>query len=463
MSLAGTTVGNYKILEVLGAGGMATVYRATQTNIEREVAIKVMAEAFARQPDFVERFKREAELFAKLEHPHILPIYDYGDDDGYLYLVLRLMEGGSLERHIRRNTLNLAQIGRVIEQVGAALDYAHQRNVIHRDLKPNNILMDNFDNAYLMDFGIAKIISGAKLTATGTLLGTPAYMAPEMWKLDPIDGRSDIYSLGLMLYEILSGGELPFRGETPFQFMYAHLHEEVPSISKQFDSYTEEMDEVLWKATAKEPDDRFNTAAEMAEAFTTAIRNAETPAAIEEMRDGKRRDTSDKLGKIFVVLEHSTSGLSAVPRLDEFVRDQYKNKTVLNKSTSAIDDIFGTLESTPDSGTIDTAQVQAVLSQGKMSEAFLGVSAQPLQLPPTMADELAQQGGLLVIGVEPGSPAEEGGMHIGDILVQIADQAIQNQDDLKSVLRDENVGMSLPVKIVRAGHHQDLEVTLRSN
>ena len=459
MSLAGTNVGNYKIVDVLGAGGMATVYRATQTNIEREVAIKVMAEAFSRQPDFVERFKREAELFAKLEHPHILPIYDYGDDDGYLYLVLRLMEGGSLERHVRRNTFDLPQIGKVIEQVGAALDYAHQRNVVHRDLKPNNILLDDFNNAYLMDFGIAKIISGVKLTATGTLLGTPAYMAPEMWKLDPIDGRSDIYSLGLMLYEILAGGELPFRGETPFQFMYAHLHEEVPSISQQFDSYTTEMDEVLLKATAKEPDDRYNTAAEMAEAFNTAIRNAETPLALEK-KSGKW-DTSDRLGKIFVVLEHSSSGLAAVPRLDDFVSQQYKDKTMASKQTSAIDDIFGTLEASPDSETINTDQVQAVLSQGKMSEAFLGVSAQPLQLPPNLLDELKQQTGLLVIGVEPGSPAEVGGMHIGDILVQIAEQTIQNQDDLKAVLRDEHIGVGLLVKIVRAGHRQELTITLR--
>ena len=461
MSLAGTNVGNYKIVDVLGAGGMATVYRAMQTNIEREVAIKVMAEAFSRQPDFVERFKREAELFAKLEHPHILPIYDYGDDDGYLYLVLRLMEGGSLERHIRRNTLDLPQIGKVIEQVASSLDYAHQHHVIHRDLKPNNILLDTFNNAYLMDFGIAKIISGAKLTATGTLLGTPAYMAPEMWKLDPIDGRSDIYSLGLMLYEILSGGELPFRGETPFQFMYAHLHEEIPAISQKFDSYTTEMDEVLFRATAKDPDDRYNTAAEMSEAFTTAIRNAETPAAIEEGRRGSKWDTSDKLGKIFVVLEHSSSGLAAIPRLDDFIQKQYKAKTVVSKHTSAIDDIFGTLEADSDSGSINTAQVQAVLSQGRMSEAFLGVSAQPLQLPPNLLDTLNQKTGLLVIGVEPGSPAEEAGMHIGDILVQIADQTIQTHDDLKSILRDENMGVSLPVQIVRAGHHQELVVVLR--
>lgn len=453
MRLAGKSIGNYKIIDVLGAGGMATVYRARQTNIERDVAIKVMAAAFARQPDFVERFKREAELFAKLEHPHILPIYDYGDESGYLYLVLRLMEGGSLENYMRKETLTLAQIGKMVTQIGQALDHAHNQNVIHRDIKPNNVLMDKFGNAYLMDFGIAKILSGSRLTATGTLLGTPAYMAPEQWKLEPIDGRSDIYSVGVMLYELFTG-ELPFPGETPFQFMYAHLHEEVAGVSEKIEGFSPEIDKVILKSTAKEPDDRYQTATEMADAFNRAIRDADTASQVEV---GGSKKKSEQIGKILVALERSDSGLYAIPKIEDFIKKSY-SQTAAEQRKSKMEDIFGSIEKKPPTQAFDITQMKDMLSQGKISQAFLGVSAQPVDLPHNLKDTMGQNTGLLVIGVDPNSPAEKGGLHIGDILVTIDGNMLQHQDDLKNILQGEHIGQPLAVSIIRAGQHRTLEI-----
>jgi serine/threonine protein kinase len=452
MRLVGKTIGHYKIVDVLGAGGMATVYRAQQTNIEREVAIKVMASAFAQQADFVERFKREAELFAKLEHPHILPIYDYGEQSNNLYLVLRLMEGGSLESQVRKRTMTLEQVAKIMQQIGNALDHAHSKQVIHRDLKPNNVLLDKFGNAYLMDFGIAKILSGSRLTATGTLLGTPAYMAPEQWKLDPIDGRADIYSLGLMLYELLTG-DLPFAGETPFQFMYAHLHEAVPPISKK--GLPAELDEVIMRSTDKNPDNRYNTATEMANALTEAVRRA---GLHNQEVGGHGPRLQDRLGKIFVALERSDSGLYAVPKLEDFVKQAYQHTTAVSKHPSQIDDILGTIETKPSTQSYDTSQMKDLLSQGRVSQASMGVSAQPIPLPPKLEAMLGQSSGLLVIGVGANSAAEQAGIHIGDILVTVAGHHIRNQDDLKNALNDEDIGRMVRVQIVRTGELQIIEV-----
>lgn len=457
MRLIGKTIGHYKIVDVLGTGGMATVYRATQTkqDIARDVAIKVMAGAYAHQPDFVQRFKQEAELFARLEHPHILPIYDYGEQDGNLYLVLRLMDGGSLEAQVLKRTMSLPALGKVFKQIASALDYAHGQEVIHRDLKPNNVLLDASGNAYLMDFGIAKILSGARMTATGTLLGTPAYMAPEQWKMDPIDGRVDIYSLGLMLYEVLTG-DLPFAGETPFQFMYAHLHETAPPISQKLSSLSEAFDEVIWKATAKNPDDRYSTVTEMAEALQDAIRETDAPVTPEQGLRTKKR--GDQLGKILVALERSESGLYAVPKMDDFVKPSHDKTTAVHRPANQMDDIFGSLENKPPTQTFDTHQMHSILSQGQVSQTVLGVSAQPVNLPGSLSDVLGQKTGLLIIGVEDGGPAAEGGLHIGDILVTLAGEPLRNQDDLRAILSDEYAGQTVPVTVVRAGEQRQLTV-----
>lgn len=269
-NFSGQRFGQYELQSIIGRGGMAMVYRARQINLSRDVAVKIIGGQAVGKADFIARFKREADLIARLEHPHILPIYDYGQEGEFLYLVLRLMEGGSLDRRILGHPLPLNDIDRLIKQIASALDYAHSHEVVHRDLKPNNILLDNFGNAYLMDFGIAKILSGTQMTSTSTLMGTPSYMAPEQWKLDPVDHRADIYSLGVILYEMLTG-KVPFDAPTPHQLMYAHLHKDIPRPSESLPGLLPAIDKIILKATAKAKEDRYGTAGELANALSAAV------------------------------------------------------------------------------------------------------------------------------------------------------------------------------------------------
>lgn len=270
-NFSGQVFGEYQLQDVLGRGGMAVVYRARQTTLNRDVAVKIISAQLTGQSDFAARFRREADLIAKLEHPHILPIYTYGQQGDFLYLVVRLMEGGSLDQRVQGKPLPLVDIDRLVRQIAGALDYAHAQGIVHRDLKPNNILLDKFGNAYLMDFGIAKILtSSTQLTGTSTLMGTPAYMAPEQWKMSPIDHRADIYSLGVIAYELLTG-QIPFDVPTPHQLMYAHLNVETPRPSSLIPGLLSGIDAVILKATAKEPPDRYNSAGELAAALSSAI------------------------------------------------------------------------------------------------------------------------------------------------------------------------------------------------
>ncbi len=268
--------GSYEILSVLGTGGMATVYRARQRSMDREVAIKVIAGQIAANPDFITRFKREASVISKLEHPHILPVYDFGDEDGIVYLVMRLVDGGALDTRLRIGALPMAQASRMFTQIASALTYSHLRGIVHRDLKPNNILLDKTDNPYLMDFGIAKVIeSDTHLTATGTIMGTPAYMAPEQWRAEDLDSRTDIYALGIMLYQMLTG-TLPFKGDTPYALMYQHMDSTPPSPLVLRPNLPRSINAVLDKALAKRKEDRYSSADEFAAAVNAAISNTTT-------------------------------------------------------------------------------------------------------------------------------------------------------------------------------------------
>src|SRR5258708_18255439 len=218
-------MGPYRLEVMLGKGGMATVYRAYQASVKRYVAIKVMSPEIASQPGFKERFDREAEVIASLEHPHIVPVIDYGTEEGTNYLVMRYIEGGSLEDRMRKTPLTLQEAAHFLDQIASALSYAHKRGVIHRDLKPNNVLLDSGENAYLTDFGIARLAqSQTRLTATGSVMGTPAYMSPEQGMGSPVDARSDLYTLGVVLYEMVLN-RLPFSADTPAAMIFQHVYE----------------------------------------------------------------------------------------------------------------------------------------------------------------------------------------------------------------------------------------------
>lgn len=276
-NLIGKQLGQYEIIAQIGQGGMAAVYRARQLNIRREVAIKVIAPEVAREPEFAQRFVREAETIADLRHAHILKLFDYGQEGDLIYLVMELMLGGTLMDRIRHHTLSMRECSRILNQISSALDYAHKRSIIHRDLKPQNVLFDDGDNAFLTDFGIAKVMTEATYTRPGTSMGTPLYMSPEQWRGVPLDGRADVYGLGVMLFEMLCG-RLPFVSETPVGMMHAHVYEPPPPIRSLRHDIPESVERVVNKALAKDPNQRWQTAGDLSEAFSIAITGEMPPA-----------------------------------------------------------------------------------------------------------------------------------------------------------------------------------------
>jgi len=272
--LIGKTVGQFEIAEEIGRGGMATVYKARQRSMNRIVAIKVLPRQMLHDPGFYERFEREVDVISHLEHPHILPIYDYGQEDGLPYIAMRYLGGGSLEQRIRRSPVRIDEIEKPLRQVAQALDYAHQQGIIHRDLKPGNIMLDENGNAYLTDFGIARVL-GSDLTGS-MIIGTPAYMSPEQANGLPVDGRSDIYSLGIVLFEWMTGRG-PYQAETPMAVLLKQIQEPMPSIRQIRGDVPQGVEDVIIRATAKDPNRRFSSAGEFAQAFANALHGVSFP------------------------------------------------------------------------------------------------------------------------------------------------------------------------------------------
>ena len=254
--------GEYEVLEELGRGGMALVYRAVDRQLEREIALKVLPFTLAFDSEFVERFQREARTAAQLEHPSIIPIYRVGRAGRVIYFVMKYLRGGSLSGVLQARTrLTPPEIRRLLIEAGSALAYAGQRGVVHRDIKPDNIMFDEFGHAVLTDFGIAKAVSGQKLTGTGMSIGTPHYMSPEQARAQPLDVRSDVYSLGVVAFKALTG-TVPYDGEDSFAIGYKHITEPIPTPA--FGTPDErQLFEVIRRMLMKNPQDRFQTPEEM--------------------------------------------------------------------------------------------------------------------------------------------------------------------------------------------------------
>jgi serine/threonine protein kinase len=252
----------YEIIEELGRGGMAMVYRARDRHLEREVAIKVLPFSLAFDSEFVERFQREARTAAQLEHPNIIPIYRVGRSGRVIYFVMKYLRGGSVATVLgERRRLMPPEIRRLLLEAGSALGYAAQRGIVHRDIKPDNIMFDEFGQCVLTDFGIAKAASGQRLTGTGMSIGTPHYMSPEQARAQAIDGRSDIYSLGVVAYQALAG-TVPYDGEDSFSIGYKHITEPVPT-PQLITADERRLFEVIKRMLMKDPADRFQSCEEL--------------------------------------------------------------------------------------------------------------------------------------------------------------------------------------------------------
>jgi tRNA A-37 threonylcarbamoyl transferase component Bud32 len=309
--LSGTTLGKYRLIEKVGQGGMAQVYKAYQPDLDRYVAVKVLHPHLIGDDDFAARFRREARAVAALEHPHIVRVYDFDTEGGVAFLVMENLQGSSLKTVLRDldcqgEKMALEEVSRIVGAIADALDYAHRRGLVHRDVKPSNVILANGGRPVLTDFGIARIVEGSTaITESGGTLGTPAYMSPEQCKGETGDARSDIYALGVLLYQLCTG-RVPFDADTPYAVILKHISAPLPSPRSQRPDLPEAVERVILKAMAKEPDDRFQTAGEMGRALQ---------AAVVGFQGAPPRERRDFLHKLFAGIGNamrSTKGRNAL-------------------------------------------------------------------------------------------------------------------------------------------------------
>jgi len=262
-TLEGTTVGKYRILEALGRGGMAQVYKAYHPQLDRNVAVKILRSDLVEQEEFLSRFRREAHAVSGLRHTNIVQVFDFDVQDDLYYMVMELLEGDTLRAHmneyrVRGQRMPLVEVVSILNDVLSGLAYAHSEGIIHRDIKPANIMLTKKKQAVLTDFGIAQIVGSTQYTVSGALMGTLNYMAPEQGLKGLCDSRSDIYSLGIVLYEMLTG-YTPYDADTPLAILMKHLNDPLPLPTQIDPTLPTALENVVLKALAKDPDDRFKT------------------------------------------------------------------------------------------------------------------------------------------------------------------------------------------------------------
>lgn len=274
----GEVVGPYRVMHKLGHGGMATVFKAYHAALDRYVALKILHTAFLEDPNFLGRFEREAKVVAKLDHPNIIPIYDYSDHNGSPYFVMKYIEGETLKARLIAGSLPQEEGMRIIETVGAALTYAHKHGILHRDMKPSNVLIAHDGHIYLTDFGLARIASAGESTlSSDMMLGTPQYISPEqaMGKRD-LDEGTDIYSFGVLVYELVVG-QVPFTADTPYSIVHDHIYSPLPMPRAVNPNVPEKIERVLLKALAKERSDRFASVEDFVKAFKASLKGEDLP------------------------------------------------------------------------------------------------------------------------------------------------------------------------------------------
>ncbi len=275
--LIGTMLGNYRILAPLGQGGMARVYKAYQENLDREVAVKILPPWFAADRSFVERFNLEARLVARLSHPNIVTVHDASEQQGHIYIVMQLVDGGTLKHRLDQlqrdgKVMDISEAIPIFTQLASALTYAHEQGIIHRDVKPVNVLMERSGRPILSDFGIAKVLASTQnnLTRPGAGVGTPEYMSPEQCQGGAVDGRADVYALGAMLFEALTG-RTPFQGDNYPALAHSHIYEAPPRPASINPAIPPSVERVILTALMKNPQQRYQRASDMADALRQSI------------------------------------------------------------------------------------------------------------------------------------------------------------------------------------------------
>lgn len=336
----GTHIGSYVISEKLGQGGMATVYKAHHERLDRYVAIKVLHPAFKDNDDFLKRFTREAQVVAKLEHPNIVPVYDFAEHDGYPYLVMRYVEGETLKDTLNRGQLSRQEIIRIAQGIADGLDYAHQQGVLHRDIKPSNILMTNGGGIYIADFGLARMTQAGESTMSqDMIMGTPQYISPEQAKgSENLDGRTDIYSFGIIVYEMVTG-QVPFQSDTSYSIIHSQIFDAPPNPRTINTDVSPELETVLLNVLNKEPENRYPTAG----AFMTAFKDAAvgipskiTPAAVPVQPASTEKVTSAGITQVAPPLPTLDEAPAAPPAQTETLTTPSKRPWKLIAAGAAI-------------------------------------------------------------------------------------------------------------------------------
>jgi serine/threonine protein kinase len=288
MFMKGDIVGPYKILEQFGQGGMATVYKAYQANLDRYVAIKVLHPALKEAEGFLERFEREAMMVAKLEHPNIVPIYDYDQHLGNPYLVMRFIDGETLKSYLMKGPISMPRIVQIVTCVGSVLAYAHEQDILHRDIKPSNIMLTEDGKVFVTDFGLARMVQiGESTLSLDMMVGTPQYISPEQAKGEKLDAGTDIYSMGVVIYELMVG-QVPFNADTPYAIVHDHIFTPLPRPREVNPHVPVSIERFLLKALSKVRSERYATVTEMVDAFLTAV----DQSGVEPLRPIARRRIS---------------------------------------------------------------------------------------------------------------------------------------------------------------------------
>jgi len=321
------TIGRYQIKAELGRGGMAVVYRALDPNIGREVALKLMSREFLADPEFHHRFLREARAIGALESSAIVPLYDFGEDKGQPYLVMRLMTGGSLVDKLRQGAMSLEAASQLLTRLAEALDEAHSKGIIHRDLKPGNILLDHKGDAYLADFGIVKLLESSSMTSRGAI-GTPAYMSPEHFEGE-VSAQSDIYALGVITFQILTA-KLPFQARSPSEWLKAHLMDKPLSLRQVNGQLPVALEAVIQRALAKKPEDRFQSAGELARAVSQSASQPVSQSASQRSASQPVSQSASQRSASGPVSQSASQRPASQP-ISQSASQRYENKpTVLN-------------------------------------------------------------------------------------------------------------------------------------